>query len=40
VITPELKAEIGRLITDATKEDAQEGLRSDLFDRYMAEPYD
>lgn len=39
MISEEIKSKIGRLITDATDSDAAEGLRSDLFDRYMGEPY-
>lgn len=35
----ELKTEIGQLISDATQADAQDGMRSDLFDRYMGEHY-
>ena len=35
----EFKAELARLIEDATDEGLQEGKRTDLFDRYMGEPY-
>lgn len=32
-------AEVGRLLSEANSDDAKDGLRSDLFDRYMGETY-
>ena len=35
----ELRSEISRLLTDALSDEGRDGHRSDLFDRYMGEPY-